>query len=150
MGRSGRPGAFLSKNENASILAAIREAESKTSGEIRVHLDRRCAIDPQAAAKAAFEKLGMHATEEKNGVLLYLATQDKAFAVIGDAGIDAKVEPAFWDGLRDRLGKSFSEDRFGDGLAAAIAEIGAKLAASFPRKAGDKNELSDDISTGKG
>ncbi len=144
--RPSRPSGFLSPAETEQVVAAIRTAEAATSGEIRVHLDRRCKGDPQAAAKKAFEKIGMDATAEKNGVMIYLAVKDRQFAVIGDSGIDEKVEPAFWDSLRDRMLAEFQKDAFGDGLAAAIAEVGKKLAAAFPRKEGDKNELSDDIS----
>ena len=146
MARSSFPGRFFTQPERDAILSAIREAESKTSGEIRVHLDRRCKGDPQEAAKRAFEKIGMDRTEEKNGVMIYLAVADHALAVIGDSGIDAKVEKDFWDALTGRMVAAFKEDRFGDGIAAAIREIGERLAKSFPRKAGDKNELSDDIS----
>lgn len=129
-------------------MAAIKEAEAKTSGEIRVHLDRKSKGDAQAAAKRVFEKIGMDRTAEKNGVLFYVAVADHTFAVIGDAGIDAKVEPDFWERLSEQMLAAFKEDRFGDGLAAAIRAAGEKLATSFPRKAGDANELADDISVG--
>jgi len=145
--RSTRPSAFLSSEERRRIVEAIRAAEARTSGEIRVHLDRRCKGDPQDAAKRVFEKLKMHATAEKNGVLLYLAVKDRQFAVIGDSGIDEKVEPAFWDSLRDSMLDEFRQDRFGEGIAAAVEEIGKRLSSAFPKKEGDVNELSDDVST---
>ena len=148
MARSTLPARFFTEAERRTILEAIREAESRTSGEIRVHLDRKCKGDPQAAAKRVFEKIGMHRTAEKNGVLFYLAVKSRSFAVIGDSGIDAKVEPEFWERLSATALAAFKDDRFGDGLAAAIREVGTKLAASFPRKAGDANELADDISVG--
>lgn len=148
MARSTFPSRFFSAAEREAILAAVREAESKTSGEIRVHLERRCKGDPQAAAKATFERIGMDRTAEKNGVLFYLAVKDHTFAVIGDSGIDAKVERDFWDRLSERTLAAFREDRFAEGLAAAIRETGEKLAASFPRREGDVNELPDDLSVG--
>lgn len=91
--RSSRPSAFLSAAEKEQVVAAIRAAEAMTSGEIRVHLDRRCKGDPQDAAKRVFEKIGMDRTDEKNGVLLYLAVKDHSFAVIGDSGIDSPRAP---------------------------------------------------------
>lgn len=148
MSRSSFPSRFFTGTEREAIVAAIKDAESKTSGEIRVHLDRKAGGDAQAAAKRVFEKIGMDRTEEKNGVLFYLAVADHAFAVIGDAGIDGSVERDFWDTLTEQMLAAFKEDRFGDGLAAGIRAAGEKLAAAFPRKAGDKNELSDDISVG--
>ena len=146
MGRSSFPARFLTEAEKSAIVAAIRDAESKTSGEIRVHLDRKSKGDPQGAAKRVFEKIGMDRTAEKNGVLFYVAVADHTFAVIGDAGIDAKVEKDFWDRVSEQMLAAFKEDKFGDGLAAAIRMAGEKLAAAFPRKEGDKNELSDDVS----
>lgn len=146
MGRSSFPARFLTQSEKAAIVAAIRDAESKTSGEIRVHLDRKSKGDPQGAAKRVFEKIGMDRTAEKNGVLFYVAVADHTFAVLGDAGIDAKVEKDFWDRVSEQMLVAFKEDKFGDGLAAGIRMAGEKLAAAFPRKEGDKNELSDDVS----
>ena len=149
MGRSSFPARFLTETEKSAIVAAIGDAESKTSGEIRVHLDRKSKGDPQGAAKRVFEKIGMDRTAEKNGVLFYVAVADHTFAVIGDAGIDAKVEKDFWDRVSEQMLAAFKEDKFGDGLAAAIRMAGEKLAAAFPRKEGDKNELSDDVSVGE-
>ena len=149
--RSGRPKNFLTTDEKNRIAEAIRAAEAKTSGEIRVHLDRHCkgtgAID---AAKFTFDRLGMHATRGKNGVLIYLAVHDRLFAVVGDTGLDGKLEPAFWEGVRDRLGKAFAEDKFGEGLAAAIGEIGEKLSSQFPHTAADTSHMSDQVSIGRG
>lgn len=149
MGRSSLPARFLTEAERLAIVAAIKEAEAKTSGEIRVHLDRKSKGDAQAAAKKVFEKIGMDRTAEKNGVLFYVAVADHTFAVIGDAGIDAKVEKDFWERLSEQMLAAFKEDKFGDGLAAAIRAAGEKLAASFPRKEGDVNELPDDVSVGE-
>lgn len=148
MSRSSFPSRFFTSAEREAIVAAIKDAESKTSGEIRVHVERKAGGDAQAAAKRVFEKIGMDRTAEKNGVLFYLAVADHAFAVIGDAGIDGSVERDFWDKLTEQMLAAFKEDRFGEGLAAGIRAAGEKLSAAFPRKAGDKNELSDDISVG--
>lgn len=149
MGRSSLPARFLTDAERRTIVDAIKEAEAKTSGEIRVHLDRKSHGDAQVAAKKVFEKIGMDRTAEKNGVLFYVAVADHTFAVIGDAGIDAKVEKDFWDRLSEQMLAAFKEDKFGDGIAAAIRAAGEKLAASFPRKEGDVNELPDDVSVGE-
>jgi uncharacterized membrane protein len=149
LNRSGRPKTFLTGDEKHKVVEAIRAAEAQTSGEIRVHLDRHCKGAPVDAARFTFDRLGMHATREKNGVLIYLAVHDRLFAVVGDAGLEGKVDAGFWDGVRDRMGKAFAEDKFGDGLAGAIGEIGAKMAAAFPHTAADVNTLRDDISIGR-
>ena len=120
--------------ERDAIVAAIREAEAKTSGEIRVHLDRRCKIDAEEAARRVFHRHGMHTLVEKHGVLIYLAPRDRKFAVIGDAGIHRKVEDGYWGRLRDGMRDHFSREEFGAGIVAAIRDVGARLAQAYPKK----------------
>ena len=148
--RSGRPKTFLSNEEKHQIVNAIRAAEAKTSGEIRVHLDRHCkGGSPVDAARAMFDRLAMHATREKNGVLIYLAVHDHVFAVVGDSGLDGKLEQSFWDGVRERMSAAFAKDEFGAGIAASVREIGEGMAAKFPHPAADTSSLSDQVSRGR-
>jgi len=146
MARSAFPSRFFSQAEQDSIKRAIEEAEAGTSGEIRVHLDRRCPGDPVASARSWFEKLRMWTTRERNGVLLYLAIADRKFALWGDEGIHGVLPPGFWEGLRDRMVAEFAKDRFAEGIADAVREIGEALRTHFPHKADDVDELSDDLS----
>ena len=149
MFRSDKPRTFLTDAERQKIVEAIHAAEAKTSAEIRVHLDRRSLGEPTAAARREFTLLGMENTTDRNGVLIWLAVRDHAFAVVGDVGFTGKVESGFWDGLRDRMAAAFKADKFGDGIAAAIAELGAKLATAFPHPDGRPNQLPDDVSIGR-
>jgi uncharacterized membrane protein len=148
--RSIFPSRFFSDAEKETIRTAIEAAEERTSGEIRVHLDRRCAGDPLDAARGWFAKLRMEATRDHNGVLLYLAIADRKFALLGDSGIHEALPEGTWEALRDRMVDEFSKDRFAEGIAAAIAEIGGVLAARFPRRADDTDELPDELSTSDG
>ena len=147
--RSDRPRTFLNEPEKRQIVDAIKAAESKTSAEIRVHLERRSKADPVSAGRREFDILGMQHTADRNGVLIFLAVRDREFAIVGDVGLNGKVDEAWWQGLRDRLAKAFQEDKFGLGLADAITEIGGKLASAFPHRAEDKNELPDTVSIGR-
>jgi uncharacterized membrane protein len=140
---------FFTKEQQAQILAAVREAENETSGEIRVHIETHCDEDVLDRAAWVFKKLGMNETEERNGVLFYLAVGDRKFAVIGDAGINAKVPEGFWDGVKDLLLKNFREGKFTEGLSAGIILAGTHLKKHFPHKMDDKNELPDEISFDK-
>jgi uncharacterized membrane protein len=140
---------FFSKAEDQRIVDAIRKAESRTSGEIRVHLEDHTPSDVLDRAVEVFAKLEMQNTDLRNGVLFYLAVQDHQFAVIGDAGINKVVEEGFWDSVRDHMRTAFAEGRFTDGLCAAIEEAGEKLIQYFPHAgANDINELPDEISKG--
>lgn len=137
---------FFTAEQQQQIVHAISAAEMHTSGEIRIHLEETCGDDPVKRAIAIFEKLGMQKTELRNGVLIYLAVHDHRFAIIGDAGIHAKVPADFWNSVRDTMLMHFREHRFAEGLIAAITEAGYKLKEFFPRAEADSNEMTDEIS----
>jgi uncharacterized membrane protein len=137
---------LLSGHDEARVVAAIRAAEARTSGEIRVHVEGRCSGSAIETAGRWFRRLGMEATAERNGILFYVAVDDRAFAVVGGAGIHAKVGDAFWDALRDAMRDDFAKGDAASGLIRAIGEAGQRLAEHFPRRAGDANELPDEIS----
>ena len=128
------------------IIKAIRNAEKNTSGEIRVHLESRKISDPFARGRELFEKIGMTNTSAQNGVLIYLNTRTHQFAILGDAGIHAKVPADFWKDISQKMASAFSQDHFADGLKTAIGEAGEKLKIYFPCQRTDLNELPDEIS----
>ena len=102
---------FFTETEQQQIVEAIKNAEQQTSGEIRVHVEPDCKGDPYQRAKGVFEKLGMHATELKNGVLFYVAYKDKKFAVLGDQGIHEKVTQHFWDNVKELMQAYFKNGK---------------------------------------
>lgn len=139
---------FFDFNQQQRIIAAIRAAEKTTSGEVRVHLDEDSGGHPVRKAIKVFRWLKMHKTQQRNGVLFYLAVKDHRFAVIGDRGINDKVPSDFWNSTRDILAEHFKRGAFVEGLERGIAEAGQQLAAHFPYQSDDVNELPDDISFG--
>jgi uncharacterized membrane protein len=147
--RRRRPKAFFDEEEERRIVGAIEAAEHATSGEIRVHLEHRCkGGDAYERGRKVFEELGMTATELRNGVLVYLATGDGVFSVLGDSGIHERVPEGFWDDVVELMTGHFANDDFAGGLVAGIERIGEKLAEFFPY-AGDEadvNELPDELS----
>ena len=140
---------FLSREDQQKIVQAIKDAEHETSGEIRVHLDSKCRGEVLDAAVKVFAALKMHKTELRNGVLIYLAVEDKKFAIIGDAGINNKVPADFWDKIKDEMQLRFRQSEFVTGLVHAISMTGHQLKQHFPHQKNDVNELPDDISFGK-
>ncbi|MBN2349687.1 MAG: TPM domain-containing protein [Bacteroidales bacterium] len=140
---------FIDSGQKKQIIDAIKEAELNTSGEIRVHIERRCPQDVLDRAAFLFEKLKMHKTEKRNGVLFYLSYEDKNFAILGDAGINAVVPDNFWDKIKETMVPFFKESKFAEGLARGISMAGEQLKSHFPHLQNDVNELSDDISFGK-
>jgi uncharacterized membrane protein len=140
---------FFSKEQQAQILASVKEAELETSGEIRVHIESSLNGDVLDRAAWLFDKLGMAKTAERNGVLFYLAVNDRKFAILGDKGINAKVKPGFWDDISEHMKKNFKEGRFTEGLSGGIIMAGNQLKTHFPYKQDDVNELPDEISFDK-
>ena len=137
---------FFTKEQQELILASIKEAENETSGEIRVHIETSCSGDVLDRAAWIFKKLGMHKTAERNGVLFYLAVRNRKFAIIGDAGINAKVPDGFWDKVKELLEKHFKEEKFSEGLVKGLLLAGLQLKEHFPHLKDDVNELADEIS----
>ncbi len=140
---------FFSKEEKKQITDAIAEAELNTSGEIKLHVEGYCKIDVLDRAAYVFEKLEIHKTAQRNGVLFYLAVHDHKFAILGDAGINQLVPADFWDQIKETMLEYFKEDRFTDGLSKGILMAGEQLKANFPYQKEDINELSDEISFNK-
>ena len=128
------------------ILNAVREAERNTSGEIRVHLEYNAREPVYGHAQKVFQRIGMTKTAQRNGVLIFLATRNKKFAVLGDVGINEKVPEGFWNDVVGIMQEHFKQNKFAEGISDAVLRIGEKLKAYFPYQANDKNELSDSIS----
>jgi len=139
---------FLTKEEEEKIVDAIRKAEKATSGEIRVHCEKKLDKDCLERAKEVFCFLKMEETKDKNGVLFYVAIDDQKFAVIGDKGIDKVVPDDFWESVKDKVMTEFSNGNQANGLIYGILEAGKKLQEYFPYQKDDLNELSDEISKG--
>ena len=140
---------FLSSDDESAIVQAIQEAEKKTSGEFRVHIEKKCPKkDPVKRAISLFQKLRMHKTDLRNGVIVYVATEDHLLAIWGDEGIHAKVGQEFWESTLITLQEDFKTNQIKNGLKKALLDIGEKLQQHFPYKKDDKNELDDSISYG--
>ncbi len=139
---------FLSALDQKRIEEAIGTAEKETSGEIRVHVQPKVVgADIRTVAEKTFERLGMTKTELRNGVLLFIASEDKKFVILGDKGINEKVPAGFWDDVLAKLTIRFKSGEFTDGIVEAIGAAGEHLAKYFPPRAGDVNELPNAIDT---
>ncbi len=137
---------FFSKEQQNEILQAVKNAELNTSGEIKIHIEKKCYGDVLDRAAYIFKKLGMHKTNLRNGVLIYLAVETRKFAIIGDAGINSKVPENFWDNIKDNMLQEFKKGNFTEGLIEAVTQVGMQLKEYFPHEKNDINELSDEIS----
>jgi uncharacterized membrane protein len=139
---------FLSSTEEQEIVNAIRVAEKNTSGEIRVHLEKSSKIDVFERAMEVFHFLKMDNTKEQNGVLIYVAVEDKTFVIYGDKGINDIVGKDFWNTTKDAIQAQFKSGNFKQGLVDGILKAGDVLEKHFPWQHNDTNELPNDISKG--
>ena len=147
MARSKKATAFFDGLDRPAIVEAIKRAEAKSFGEIRVHLHHGPVSDALESAKATFAKLGMDRTAYGTGCLLFLAPESRTFAVIGGTGIHEKVGDGFWAEARDASRASFADGKFTEGIVTAVDKLGDALARFFPKeRLADTNELPDDVS----
>lgn len=139
---------FLTKTEEQEIVSAIKIAEKNTSGEIRVHIESTSKIDIYERALEVFNLLKMDATKDANGVLLYVAVNDKKFVICGDKGINNVVSKDFWDTTKDVIQNQFKKGNFKQGIIDGILKAGEELKVHFPWQTDDEDELSNEISKG--
>lgn len=144
-----KPERFLTADQQATVVDAVRLAEKRTSGEIRIHIDGECEGSPLKRAEEVFGKLGMHKTRLRNGILIYLACNTKVFSIIGDKGINDRVPEHFWEDVIAVMGAQFRTGNFTEGLVEAVNMAGEKLREYFPYQSDDVNEQPDDISFGE-
>ena len=136
---------FFSKLESDRIVAAIGDAERKTSAEIRVHVTHRKPKDLEERARRRFHLLGMTKTAERNGVLFYIAPKARRFQILGDSGIHEKCGDDFWRATAGEMEERFRRGEFTEGIVRGVEKIGEVLAAHFPREAAGENELPDEV-----
>ncbi len=141
---------ILTRREKKRIVNLIQDIESKTSGEVRVYIEGECPFDnTMQRAEEVFNHLGMYQTQLHNAVLLYIATESKKFAILGDTAIYDKTGNDFWQNKASSLTAHFKTGRYAEGIEVCLKEIGASLNAYFPPTGIRKNELPDDIVFGK-
>jgi uncharacterized membrane protein len=138
------------ESDKIAISMAIEEAEKQTSGEIRVHVDNKCSGDPVKEAISHFNRLEMFKTKDRNGILIYVAKEDRKLAIIGDKNINQKVPTDYWESTKNQLVESFKKEEYVIGLVHAISDVGNKLKSYFPYNENDKNELKNELSQGEG
>lgn len=138
---------FLTEEQEAEVVEAIRKAEKKTSGEIRVHIEKTSNGEIWDRAMEVFHLLKMDNTKQDNGVLIYVALDDRKFVIYGDKGINAVVPKDFWETTKDAIALQFKKGDYKQGLIDGILMAGRELQKHFPWNEGNENELSDKIST---
>lgn len=136
---------FISVEGQERIARAITQAEKCTSGEICVHITPKCRGDVMKRAKLKFDQLVLYKTMRRNAVLIYIAYQDRKFAILGDYGIDQVVPPDFWRQEKDTLAKYLADHRQLDGICEVVKQIGDSLSSYFPADREDINEISNEV-----
>jgi uncharacterized membrane protein len=141
---------FLSKQDLNDVAAAIKEAERRTAGEIRVAIRQKRskkerALSVEHMARHEFVHLGMMKTKERTGILIFILLESRQFYILADEHINSKVAPRSWDTVAETMASQFAKKEFRQGLLTAVRTVGDHLATHFPASAGDKNELSNKV-----
>ena len=141
---------FFTDEEAGQIIDAIQQVESRSTGEIRVHLEDYCPIEIKQRSREVFEELKMHETQNRNGVLIYLAVGDRKFSVFADEKVTLKIEASFWEKIIQQMSIDFSKGQSLQGMLYAIQEIGKALHYHYPpiTSSDASNELPDTLSFG--
>ena len=137
---------FIPNEGQRRIADAITAAERHTTGEICVHVTPRCRGNVMKRATRTFDRLHLYTTKRRNAVLIFIAYEDRKFAILGDTAINDAVPEGFWDGEVEELQGYLKAGRPVDGLCAIIARMGERLAEYFPGERDDENELSNEVS----
>ncbi len=135
----------FSKEDQQRIQIAIEDAETHTSGQIRVCIEKSCKENIIKRATKYFQKLGMHKTKLRNGVLIYVATVDRKFAIIGDIDINNAVQENFWNDTKETMLRYFEKGNLIEGIVSGLNIAGDHMKKKFPHQPNGKNELSDNI-----
>lgn len=140
------PAKYFTQEQKDAMVSAIQQAEKDTSGEIRIHFENHTKKEILDRAAQVFAELKMHKTALRNGILIYIVLEDKKLAILGDAGLNAKVPANFWDGIKNRMVEKFKAGQVCEGICDAVREAGVQLKTYFPCQEDDVNELTDDLS----
>ena len=141
---------LFNDDDQAMIIDAIRQAEQRTSGEVRVYVENRCSyMDAIDRAVELFNRMGMANTKERNAVLVYVALRDHQLAIFGDEGIHLKVGQTYWNQEVFKMIRDFNRENYALGIAHCVKDIGEALRLYFPYTDRDKNELTDEIEFGR-
>jgi uncharacterized membrane protein len=136
---------FFTEEDKKEIISAIAGVESRTTGTVRVRVEKKAGKNPLAKARAAFVGMGMRNNAQPNGVLLYISVEDRKFVILGDDGIHVKMPDGFWDNIKDAVIARFKQKQFAIGLIGGINLAGEKLAQYFPGGTGEPKENPDAI-----
>ncbi len=139
---------LITEDVRLRIEEAIQAAELGTAGEIRVHVDSLCPESVLDRASYVFEKLDMHFTEARNGVLIYVSVDDRKAAIIGDVGINVLVEQDYWNSTLQHMLNTFKTKDVVTGLLETVDAVGQKIKALFPILPNDQNELPNTVTVG--
>ncbi|MBK7876159.1 MAG: hypothetical protein IPJ77_10455 [Planctomycetes bacterium] len=90
-----------------------------------------------------FHRLGLHRTEARTGVLLFVSLFERRVIVLGDEGIASKVGQEHWEATREHVLSGIRRGSLAHGLVEGIRTSGQVLAEHHPWTNGDRNELPD-------
>lgn len=124
------------------LLSQISSIKRVVTPKSRIH------TAVHTLALASFSQHGLHYTKDHTGILIMISLLEHRVEVLADRGINAKVEPATWQEISKLVADGLRSNRACEAICQAIDRCGETLAAHFPRRSDDQNELPDRLVTG--
>ncbi|MEM0961301.1 MAG: hypothetical protein AAGK21_02015 [Bacteroidota bacterium] len=115
---------------------------------LRRRLAGRALLDETVHRRAAvaFIEEEVFDTRDRTGILLFVSLFEHRIEVVGDAGINAKVQPEEWIEVVDLIREGIVAGSLADGLVRAITQCGDLLhRRGVEVRPDDTDELSDDV-----
>lgn len=92
-------------------------------------------------AYAQFVQQGLHHTQYRNGLLLFVSVGERYVEIVADQGINDRVQKDTWDGIITEFVSHVKQHKIADGFVDAIEKSGLLLREHFPAEPVDTNEL---------
>lgn len=95
----------------------------------------------EEAAIASFYSEGLYRTRQENGILIFVSVLEHRVWILGDRGINEKIDPGEWQDIVEDLTEGIKTGRQGEALCQAVTHVGEILKAHFPLQEDDRDEL---------
>jgi putative membrane protein len=109
--------------------------------------NHRIAQAVHSLALASFTEHGLHHTRDHTGILILVSLLEHRVEVLADRGINAKVKTETWQEIAKIISDGLRSNQACNAFCQAIQRCGEILAAHFPRRPDDKDELPDSLVT---
>jgi uncharacterized membrane protein len=133
-----------------TIERTVGEQERRHDGELRFAVEASLpfndllrGVTARDRAIELFGRLHVWDTEQNAGVLIYVLLADKRVEIVADRGIHRKIGETAWEAICGNMDREFAAGRFEAGALVGVRAVSDLLAAHFPPRPDNPDELSN-------